>query len=198
MWWPAVVKSEWVLADYGRSPHVYVNQRPQIQLELLMMSGVPLKTCSAFNERWNNKFCYKVASCWLFLLRIFSIIFIPFSLFPYTWLEWGCHFTNMRVIEKLKTQNRWEGKGNHRCDGGNTCISSILPFLFISAFTATFSWPEVSQRRSEKRGHNMVACAGGRVLWHWNIKNSTLTKALTKLVIMLKNSWSYVLQELFQ
>jgi hypothetical protein len=32
------------------------------------MSGVPLETCWAFNERWNNKFYYKVASCWLFLL----------------------------------------------------------------------------------------------------------------------------------
>jgi hypothetical protein len=46
----------------------YVNQRLQIQLELLMMSGMPLETCSAFNERWINKFYYKVASCWLFLL----------------------------------------------------------------------------------------------------------------------------------
>jgi len=55
--------------DYGRSPHSYVNQRLQIQLELLMMSSVPLETCWAFNERWNNKFCYKVASCWLFLLN---------------------------------------------------------------------------------------------------------------------------------
>ena len=54
--------------DYGQSPHAYVNQRLQIQLELLMMSGIPLETCSAFNERWNNKFYYKVASCWLFLL----------------------------------------------------------------------------------------------------------------------------------
>ena len=44
----------------------YVNQRLQIQLELLMMSGIPLETCWAFNERWNNKFCYKVASCWFF------------------------------------------------------------------------------------------------------------------------------------
>ena len=34
-----------------------------------MMSGVPLETCSAFNERWNNKFRYQVASCWLFLLN---------------------------------------------------------------------------------------------------------------------------------
>jgi hypothetical protein len=54
--------------DYSWSPHAYVNQRLQIQLELLMMSGVPLETCWAFNERWNNKFYYKVVSCWLFLL----------------------------------------------------------------------------------------------------------------------------------
>jgi len=33
-----------------------------------MMSGISLETCSAFNERWNNKFYYKVTSCWLFLL----------------------------------------------------------------------------------------------------------------------------------
>ena len=33
------------------------------------MSGVPLETCWAFNERWNNKFCYKGVSCWLFLLN---------------------------------------------------------------------------------------------------------------------------------
>jgi len=31
--------------DYGQSPHAYVNQRLQMQLELLMMSGVPLETC---------------------------------------------------------------------------------------------------------------------------------------------------------
>jgi hypothetical protein len=29
---------------------------------------MPLETCWAFNERWNNKLYYKVASCWLFLL----------------------------------------------------------------------------------------------------------------------------------
>jgi len=41
-----VVKSERELRlDYGRSPHAYVNQRLQIQLELLMMSGMPLETC---------------------------------------------------------------------------------------------------------------------------------------------------------
>jgi hypothetical protein len=39
-------KSEFPLRlDYGRLPHAYVNQRLQIQLELLMMSGIPLETC---------------------------------------------------------------------------------------------------------------------------------------------------------
>ena len=31
--------------DYGRSPHAYINQRLQIQLELMMMSDVTLETC---------------------------------------------------------------------------------------------------------------------------------------------------------
>jgi hypothetical protein len=33
-----------------------------------MMSGMPLETCWAFDKFWNNKFNYKVASCWFFLL----------------------------------------------------------------------------------------------------------------------------------
>ena len=61
--------------DYGRSTLAYVNQRLQIQLELLMMSGMPLETCWAFNERWNNKFYYKVASCWLLLLNLNDFAF---------------------------------------------------------------------------------------------------------------------------
>jgi hypothetical protein len=64
---PCIVVKSWL--DYGRSLHAYVNRRLQIELELLMMSGGPLETCWAFNERRNNKFYYKVASCWLFLLR---------------------------------------------------------------------------------------------------------------------------------
>jgi hypothetical protein len=39
-----------------------------VKTEPLMMNGVPLETCWAFNERWNNKFYYKVTSYWLFLL----------------------------------------------------------------------------------------------------------------------------------
>jgi len=33
-----------------------------------MISGVPLETCRAFKKLWNNKFYYKAASFWLFLL----------------------------------------------------------------------------------------------------------------------------------
>jgi hypothetical protein len=33
-----------------------------------MMSGMPLETCWDFNKLWNSGFCYRVASCLLFLL----------------------------------------------------------------------------------------------------------------------------------
>jgi hypothetical protein len=71
-----------------RSPHAYVNQRLQIQSQLLMMSAVPLETCWAFNERWNNKFYYKISSCWLFPLShkyslfwvcLYSLTYPPFK-----------------------------------------------------------------------------------------------------------------------
>ena len=67
--WFTYVCGEWELRlDYGWSPHTYVNQRLQIQLELLMISDIPLETCWAFNVLWSNKFRYQVASCWLFIL----------------------------------------------------------------------------------------------------------------------------------
>jgi len=66
--------TEWLRLDYGWSAHAYVKQRLQIHLEILMMSGMPLETCWAFNERWINKFYYKVTSCWLFLLSRISAV----------------------------------------------------------------------------------------------------------------------------
>jgi hypothetical protein len=36
--------------DYCRSPHAYVNQRLQIQLELLMMNGVLLESLSSHSD----------------------------------------------------------------------------------------------------------------------------------------------------
>ena len=110
MWWPAVVKSEWELSsefplrlDYGWSPRTYVNQRLQIQLELLMMSGMLLETCRAFSERWNNKFFYKGASCWLFLLShaYFSHL---------KWLDMALlHFLHVLIdVVSTNSSSRWK------------------------------------------------------------------------------------------
>ena len=55
-----------------RSLHGYIYQRLQIQLKLLMMSGVPLETCWAFNKLWNNKFYYKATSCWYYYWVIYD------------------------------------------------------------------------------------------------------------------------------
>ena len=64
--------------------HMYVQTRGcKYSLELLMMTDMLLKTCWAFNKLWNNKFYYKVASCWLFLLILHLVwiwnIFFFFS-----------------------------------------------------------------------------------------------------------------------
>jgi hypothetical protein len=83
-----------------RSPHAYVNQRLQIQLELLMMSGVPLETCWAFNERWNNKFCYKVAS-WLFLLNH------NFSVYIWSYIQWISNNFYINIWRILIPANIW-------------------------------------------------------------------------------------------
>jgi hypothetical protein len=66
-----------------------------------MMSGVPLETCCAFNERWNNKFYYDVASCWLFLLShttMHGSMNIKIRTVPYEDTISGCLFVLVRVI----------------------------------------------------------------------------------------------------
>jgi hypothetical protein len=87
---------------YGRSPQARVNQRLQIQLELPMMSDMPFETCWAFNERWNNKFYYKIASRWLFLLShtaMHGSMNIKFILF--FWL-WRCDPTRVMAFSFLR------------------------------------------------------------------------------------------------
>jgi len=32
-------------------------------------------------------------------------------------------YKNTIVFQQLKIQNKWVGKGNHRCEGGNTVMS---------------------------------------------------------------------------
>ena len=55
-----------------RQPQTYVKLEDAITVfELLMMSVVSLETCWAIKKHWNNKFCYTVASCWLFLYDLY-------------------------------------------------------------------------------------------------------------------------------
>ena len=107
VWVETQIESKFPLRlDYGRSPHAYVNQRLQIQLELLMTSGVPLETCWAFNEPWNNKFCYKVSSCWLFLLnhtRMHGSMNIKreFNVWQFYWEHTGILLKYV-IVDKMK------------------------------------------------------------------------------------------------
>ena len=50
----------------------------------------------------------------------------------------------MGVIQKFKIENGWEGKGNHRCEGGNTVVPGILPFPFVFAYKETSGQSEIS------------------------------------------------------
>jgi len=61
--------AEWELShDSCQQPKMYVKPEAAITVfELLMMSGLSLKTCRAIKKHWNNKFHYTAASCWLFL-----------------------------------------------------------------------------------------------------------------------------------
>jgi hypothetical protein len=70
--------SLWFIYTYGDRPFtsqpwqqpvttwVYKPEAAYTVFELLIMNDVPLETCWDFNKLWNNKFCFKAASCWYF------------------------------------------------------------------------------------------------------------------------------------
>jgi hypothetical protein len=62
MWRPAIVKSSHSdLTMASRHMRMWTGG---CKYSWSSWWGVPLKACWAFNERWNNEFCYSVASCW--------------------------------------------------------------------------------------------------------------------------------------
>jgi hypothetical protein len=70
-----------------------------------------------------------------------------------------------RVIQKVKIQHGWEGKGNHRRPSCSQSRPRSQRFPFVFAFKETSGRPEVSRRRrGEKRSHYVVVCTGGEVL----------------------------------
>jgi len=60
------------------------------------------------------------------------------------------------------THNGWERKGNRRCEGGKTVVTSILPVQLVFAFRETSDRPEYSRkRRGETVSHFAAVGAGG-------------------------------------
>jgi hypothetical protein len=76
-----------------------------------MMSGVPLETWWAFDKLWNNKFYYKVASCWLFLLICcgsFGLNFILLTRRHYSGsLLWDLGGTSLIITERSSGINKY-------------------------------------------------------------------------------------------
>jgi hypothetical protein len=69
LWLPATVMAEWFPLNHDSCRQPQMNVKPEAVItifELLMMSGVSLETCWAFNKLWNNKFYYKSAPFWYF------------------------------------------------------------------------------------------------------------------------------------
>lgn len=46
-------------------------------------------------------------------------------------------------LEIKNKKNEWEEKGYHRCECGNTVMSSVLPFPFAVAHKETYGRPEI-------------------------------------------------------
>ena len=68
---PGWVFQAWVPTQPGQRPittWVYKTEALNTVWSSWWWAVMPLETCWAFNKFWNNKFYYKVASCWLFLL----------------------------------------------------------------------------------------------------------------------------------
>jgi hypothetical protein len=83
-----------------------------------MMSGMPLETCWAFNEWWNNKFYYKIASCWLFLLSLNTIL----NIFTKTESK---KVTNMKKFKIRHSQISLVMTTSEKCHFKNRCHITI-------------------------------------------------------------------------
>jgi hypothetical protein len=72
-----------------------------------MMSRMPLETCWAFNKHWNNKFYYKVASGWLFLLIQSSFILWCIVLLSSNYYHFLFAHADLSKPAECKEQSWW-------------------------------------------------------------------------------------------
>ena len=67
-------------------------------LELLMMSGIRLETCWAFNRLWNNKFYYKAAFCWYFFWIIYDARIHEYQIYTTVHTHTHTHTTFRKLL----------------------------------------------------------------------------------------------------
>jgi len=90
-----------------------------------MMSGMPLETCLAFNKFWNNKFYYKVASCWLFLLIRPLLLSTVTKMWGYPWI----------LIEHCYTKPHRECRIVCRWRGCHISMADLIHALFLCLYS---------------------------------------------------------------
>ena len=99
-----------------------------------MMSGTPLETCWAFNERWNNESYYKVASCWLFPLI-------------HTTMHGAMSITDAQFFEFIEHRSTCFGRSFRPSSGVQDCTHSTryMSYMLVDCLLAgtrwNFSWP---------------------------------------------------------
>jgi len=100
----------------------------------------------------------------------------------------------MRVIQKINIQNKWERKGNHRCERRNlpTHSPDLAPsnfhlFLHLKKHLTCQKFHENEEVNNEVI---MWLCVQATEFYNIGIQKLTprLNKCLTKVVILLKNS----------
>jgi hypothetical protein len=108
-----------------------------------MMTGNPLETCWAFSKVWNNKFYYKFASCWLFLLihtAMHGSMNIKFSL---------------RIFDKLNKSLHgvllWKPSSPYR-EKHSLCETQ----MFITAFITAHHFSPFSTRYIQSTPYHLI------------------------------------------
>jgi hypothetical protein len=110
-----------------------------------MMSGMPLETCWTFNKRWNNKFYYKIASCWSFLLihtkmhGSTNIKLLPSAVDEGEWLASWPDFFNLQ--KEVPVPIRWDANWTPKFwgrDGQEKPLHSRWKSDFTCSFFRSF------------------------------------------------------------
>ena len=94
----------------------------------------------------------------------------------------------MRVMQKLKVQNRWEGKGNHCCEGDKTVMSSILPLASLWSLHTLQQYVYVlCEFKVDVSNPNPTKCEVHSVIWFLNKKGDAPAEVHCQIVSVYGN-----------